>query len=272
MGFMTLTFKQNIRSRKVAEKRFHSFATHVLPQLADEYIAVPERQERGAIHYHLAAAFKSDIRSGFNVEAASAANLLKKEGYRGGKWAPGYKARFDELERKCFASANPALKRIWKVIRDANERTGKSTRKSSPGFGRCETFPVLSNADAIAFYIGTYITSQTERRAPEDKGMRSVRYSLKIRRHHQSFQFACGGNAKWRAGCGALGALLGIRYEDCKAKFGPRWPHRLAPWVFVCYDHLDECKAFAATLPTDMVWRDRLWAVRLFLLELEEKP
>ena len=62
--------------------------------------------------------------------------------------------------------------------------------------------------DRVAFYIGTYISSQTERRAPEDKGMRSVCYSLKIRRHHQAFQFTAGGNAKWRLGCKNLPGKL----------------------------------------------------------------
>ena len=73
IGFMTLTFIRNVRSRKLAEKRFHSFATHVLSQLVDEHIAVPERQERGAIHYHLAVAFPFDIRTGFDFAACSKA-------------------------------------------------------------------------------------------------------------------------------------------------------------------------------------------------------
>jgi hypothetical protein len=288
IGFVTLTFKLNIRSRKLAEKRFHSFATHILKKLVSEYIAVPERQQRGAIHYHLAAAFRWDIRSGFDLEACSSANLLKKNGYLGGnKWAPGYKKRFDALERMYLASANPVLKRVWRVIREANERVEELTRKPghrkfNPGFGRCETLPVLSNADAIAFYVGTYITSQTEHRTPEDKGMRSVRYSLKCRRHHQSFQFAEGGNAKWRKGCKILEKLLlvhdnGIPYRDGKkwafrypkdhvrSRFGPRWPHRLAPWIFACYENQDACLNFAAQLPPDMPWHERRVAVERFL-------
>src|ERR1022692_3298643 len=126
IGFLTLTFKENITSRTIAEKRFHSFATNILPLLVAEYITVPERQERGAIHYHLAAAFKSDIRSGFDVAACSEANLVKKQGYLGGgQWVPGYQARFKALERKYLAPANPALKRVWRIIRQANERIEK---------------------------------------------------------------------------------------------------------------------------------------------------
>ena len=271
IGFLTLTFKENITSRTIAEKRFHSFATHILRLLVAESITVPERQERGAIHYHLAAAFKFDIRSGFDVAACSEANLVKKQGYLGGgQWAPGCYDRFKALERKYLASANPALKRVWRIIRQANERIEKSNgkkhdRQASPAFGRCETLPILANAEAIAFYVGTYITSQTEQRQPEDKGMRSVRYSLKGRRFHQSFHFKDGGNAKWRAGCRMLAKLLLIHHRaeatragkklvfiyaenHVRSRFGPRWAHRLAPWVFACSEHGAACVEFAAQL------------------------
>ena len=116
MGFMTLTFKDNIRDRKLAEKRFHSFETHILSPLGVEYVAVPERQQRGAIHYHLAIAFPFDIRSGFDLEACSEANLVKRHGYLGdGKWAPGQLERFKELERIYVASANRNLRRVWRL-------------------------------------------------------------------------------------------------------------------------------------------------------------
>ena len=57
-----------------------------------------------------------------------------------------------------------------------------------------------------------------------------------------------------------------------RSRFGPRWPHRLAKWIFLCYEHADECSVFAATLSPDLAWRERLVAVRLFLLELEGRP
>ena len=273
VGFQTLTFGARVRSRKVAEKRFHTYEKNVLSPMGCEYIAVPERQADGTIHYHLGIAFPFDIRSGFDFAACSAANLVKKNGYLGGgKWVPGTKAEYHRLERIYFASANSNLRGVWCIVRSYNARvSARPGLKTSPAFGRCETLPVLSNSEAIAFYIGTYITSQTERRAPEDKGMRSVRYSLKIRLHHQSFQFVAGGNAKWRAGCKALGVLLGIQYEDCRAKFGSRWPHRLAPWIFACYDNLEECAMFVTKLTTAMTWHARLLAVCRFLNRLRRK-
>lgn len=288
MGFMTLTFKDNIRDRKLAEKRFHSFETHILSPLGVEYVAVPERQQRGAIHYHLAIAFPFDIRSGFDLETCSEANLVKRHGYLGdGKWAPGQLERFKELERICFASANSNLRRVWRLIREANARIAESNRRSKgrkiiPPFGRCETLPILANADAIAFYVGAYITSQTENRLREDRGMRSVRYALKVRKFLQSFQFAEGGNLKWRKGCKVLSALLLIHDEPIatregnkfvfhypkdhvRSRFGSRWPKRLAPWIFACYENQDVCLMFAETLSLEMTWRERLVAVIQFM-------
>lgn len=288
IGFVTLTFKENVCAREVAEKRFHSFATHVLPQLINESITVPERQQRGAIHYHLAAAFKFDIRTGFDVAACLEANQIKKHGYWGaGKWQPGYYERFKALERQYLASANTNLKRVWRVIARANERIAVLNRKPdrqavAPSFGRCQTLPILSNADAIAFYVGTYITSATEHRAPEDRGMRTVRYSMVRRRVHQSFHFCGGGNGKWRTGCKILAKLLLLSDEvewmregkklvfqyppnHPYSRFGPRWAYRLAPWVRACHENQTVYLDIAASLPLEMRWRDRLRTVGLFM-------
>jgi hypothetical protein len=288
IGFVTLTFKENICSREVAEKRFHSFATHVLPQLINESITVPERQQRGAIHYHLAAAFKFDIRTGFDVAACRQASRVQKHGYLGsGQWRPGYQERFKALERQYLASANANLRHVWRVIARANERIAVLNRrpgrqKLAPSFGRCQTLPILTNADAIAFYVGTYITSATEHRAPEDRGMRTVRYSLVKRRVHQSFHFCGGGNHKWRTGCKILAKLLLLTNEvgwerDGKelifkyppnhpySRFGPRWAYRLGPWVRACEENQTVCMNFAATLPPEMTWRRRLITVGLFI-------
>ena len=104
-GFWTATFAENITSRTVAERRFNSFATHVLREIFSEYISVPERQDRGAIHYHLTVALRVDIRSGFDFEAYKAARDFKKTGYRGGgRWLPGYQQRFKQAERLYAAS------------------------------------------------------------------------------------------------------------------------------------------------------------------------
>lgn len=52
--FLTLTFKENIKDLKKANKEFTNFIKRINRYLGFKmrYIAVPEFQERGAVHYH----------------------------------------------------------------------------------------------------------------------------------------------------------------------------------------------------------------------------
>ncbi len=119
--------------------------------------------------------------------------------------------------------------------------------------------------------------------------MRSVRYSLVQRRVHQSFHFYGGGNRKWRTGCKILAKLLLLSDEvgwerDGKeliykyppnhpySRFGRRWAYRLAPWVRACEENQTACLDFAAGLPPEMRWWDRLRTVGIFMRHLPGRP
>ena len=66
VGFVTLTTVDNCTERSEAFRRFRAFASGVLRPERVESICIPERQERGAIHFHLAAAFPWDISPTFS--------------------------------------------------------------------------------------------------------------------------------------------------------------------------------------------------------------
>ena len=52
--FITLTFKENIKDITLANKKFNQFISNVRKLKKDfKYLAVPEFQKRGAVHYHL---------------------------------------------------------------------------------------------------------------------------------------------------------------------------------------------------------------------------
>lgn len=52
--FVTLTFKENLKDIEYANKCFNSFRTYIKKLKNDfKYVAVPEFQKRGAVHYHL---------------------------------------------------------------------------------------------------------------------------------------------------------------------------------------------------------------------------
>lgn len=53
-SFITLTFEDNITSSEEANEKFHIWKVRVKKQFPDfAYLGVPERQKRGAIHFHL---------------------------------------------------------------------------------------------------------------------------------------------------------------------------------------------------------------------------
>ncbi len=54
--FVTLTFKENLQDIKKADAEFRKFMKRLLRRFPEcKYVAVREFQERGAVHYHLAA-------------------------------------------------------------------------------------------------------------------------------------------------------------------------------------------------------------------------
>lgn len=52
--FITLTFKENITDISIANKTFNAWRTNIKKLKSDfKYLAVPEFQKRGAVHYHI---------------------------------------------------------------------------------------------------------------------------------------------------------------------------------------------------------------------------
>jgi hypothetical protein len=203
VGFVTLTFAENLTDRTEAQRRFNSLATSFFRRVDGlEWIAAVERQGRGAIHYHLVMAFPWDIRTGFDFGACRRAGLLKRSGL------PGWQ----DLERTYFRSANEALRGWWADLRAAAPRYG---------FGRCETLPVLTSSEQIARYVGSYVGKEFVSRLSQDKGLRTIRYSLAVRPWAYRWSYLGGGQARWRLGCKLLASMIGT--EDFARYLGKRW-------------------------------------------------
>ena len=86
IGFLTLTFADNVQCHKEATKRFNSLATNVLKNNYLAWVRISERQKSGRWHFHLVIACKNDIRRGL---------------------------KFDELKNRNYKSANTALREQW---------------------------------------------------------------------------------------------------------------------------------------------------------------
>ena len=203
MGFLTLTFAQHITCPKEAQKRLNSLISNVIKQRYREYVGVMERQKSGRIHYHLLVVLWINIRLGFD---------------------------FSAIAQKDYSSANPELRKEWSFWRLTAKKYG---------FGRTELMPVKTNIEAMAKYVGKYISKHVEVRLPEDKGVRLVRYSKGARAGTTRFMFNSEGSAEWRRKVATFAEIVKTRnpdeeissLSDLTRVLGKRWAYHHRDYI-----------------------------------------
>lgn len=203
VGFLTLTFPDQVVSLREANRRFNSLNVRVLKVRYRRAICVPERQKSGRVHFHLVVAGEADIRSGFDFGAATR--------------RPGEGLR-EFLARRPYASANAALREEWAFWR----KTGPKY-----GFGRTELLPVRSTMEAIGRYVGSYVSKHVGARVEFDKGSRLVRYlgyKPGDRRARPQFAWNTLNSWLWREKLRLFAGSVRVSDTDSLVKlFGPRW-------------------------------------------------
>lgn len=204
IGFLTLTFADDVQDHKEATKRFNSLSTGVLNERYVEWIRVSERQKSGRWHFHLVVVCQHDVRRGLD---------------------------FPAIARRDYRSASPALRSEWAFWRKTAKRYG---------FGRSELLPVKKTGKALAHYIAKYISKGFTYRRIEDKGARLVSYSRKARVVGSRFSFYSLKSFLWRQKAAAWAASLydayrdsalagghvpvgAFTYDDMSMLFGRRW-------------------------------------------------
>lgn len=198
VGFLTLTFPENITDPKEAYSRYRSMNTHFLSQWDEvkDWICVKERQKRGAWHYHLIVVLKGDIRSGVN---------------------------FEEVAKGKYGTAGDYLRSLWKELRE---------RLPEYGFGRSELLPVRSNAEAMGRYIGKYISKHMGNRQEEDKGVRLVNYSRGWVRNSIRFAWYSKNSMEWRRKLQKFADYVGCQeFYQLNEKLGPGWAYKYADQI-----------------------------------------
>jgi len=178
IGFLTLTFANNILCPKEAQRRLNSLLTNIIKPRYKEYLGVFERQKSGRIHYHFLVVLHGDIRTGVDLE---------------------------EFENGVYKSASPYLRSEWTFWR---------TTAKKYGFGRTELLPVKTNAEAMAKYVGKYIAKHTENRDHQDKGIRLVRFSRGARCGTTRFSFLSKGSTEWRRKCATFAVIVQAHFPD----------------------------------------------------------
>lgn len=203
LGFLTLTFAQHITCPREAQRRLNSLITNVIKDRYFDYLGVMERQKSGRIHYHLLVALGQDIRTGFD---------------------------FPAIDRQDYTSASSALRSEWAFWRSTARKYG---------FGRTELLPVKSTIEAMAKYVGKYISKHIEARSPEDKGVRLVRYSKGARAGTTRFQFQSQGSAEWRRKLATFAQIVQdshpeqriTQLSDLTRVLGKRWAYRHREYI-----------------------------------------
>ena len=208
IGFLTLTFADDVQCHKEATKRFNSLATNVLNVRYSQWVRVSERQKSGRWHFHLVVVSKQDIRRGVDFAA---------------------------IAKRDYKSASPALRSEWAFWRNTAKRYG---------FGRSELLPVKKTGEALASYVAKYISKGFSYRRQDDKGARLVSYSKNSRVCGSRLSFVGGRSHEWRLRCklfldnlyfrhyqqtiaGGLLPLEPFTYDDMPSLFGARWAWRL---------------------------------------------
>lgn len=206
VGFLTLTFPDNVRDNKEASRRFNSMKTHFLSEYPEfgHWINTKEQQKRGAWHYHLLVCLKQDIKTGLN---------------------------FEELEKRKYTSASPYLRKIWKDLREAMPKYG---------FGRAELTPVKSNADAMARYVGKYISKHIGQRDESSKGVRLVSYSKGWPKNSMKFVFHTDNSKLWRQKVKYFAMMHGCQeLYQLSEKLGPNWAYRYLQDIYDIFANVD---------------------------------
>lgn len=230
VGFLTLTFADDVQDSREAQRRYHSLRAGVLGDRYAETVKVYERQASGRIHYHLLVVCGQDIRTGL---VWSEVEAHKK--FRG---------------RRRILSANQALRDEWQFWR----ATSKEYR-----FGRVELLPVKTCAEAMARYCGKYLTKDNGKRQGRDKGVRRVEYQ-RSRTATMRWAWNNPGGWAWRRKVEAWAAGMGLNdYAQLSEKLGPRWAYdnkesimRAEPLPETVYPTMKHAWACGYDLPMEM--------------------
>ena len=218
VGLFTLTFPDSVTSNKEASRRFNSFLTGFLSKYPEigHWLLTKEQQKKrgfkegnsGAWHYHLLVCLMGDIKTGIDFEA------LKNRDYR---------------------SAPPYLRKIWKDFREAMPKYG---------FGRSELLPIRSNAEAMARYIGKYISKHIGQRDASSKGVRLISSSRGWVKNSANFAWNTAGAQEWRRKLKFFAMSIGCQeFYQITEVLGPKWAYKYSSDIFEIYKYVDRVYA-----------------------------
>lgn len=196
VGFFTLTTKENVTDKAEFSRRWNSMRANYWSDNPNfgHWIGCYEQQKRGAWHLHILVILPYDIRQGLD---------------------------FAELEQGRYRSASPYLRSVWRELRGACLRYG---------FGRHELLPVKSNAEAMARYVGKYVSKHIGQREEAAKGKRLISSSQGWLKNSCNFAWNTDHAKEWRRKVATFADYVGINprlgLTGLYLKLGPNWAYR----------------------------------------------
>ena len=243
LGFLTLTFKENLCDRKEAQRRWDNISRTIRRDgKFTVLVKVAEIQKRGAIHYHCLVDIGQDIRTGFDWVAFGRAGeaYQAKDRNNGKKWTRVY-----------AKSATDHLRHLWGYMR---------AKCKSHGFGRSELMPI-EYPNNIGSYLGKYLNKDDQEResgtwanCEMTKGMRRVSYGQKeYRTHSPKFSWVnhTKGKPLWRHKLKEWADYRGLEtMDEIKEAFGKHWSHQLFSEIM----HVDEPRRLRESMGLPPLW------------------
>ena len=224
VGFLTLTHRENITDSRETYRRFRSFNSNFLAPSENygDWVCVKEPQTKrgkkngdaGAWHYHILALLKDDIRKDFDYDVYE--NFLdhRKPGQR-------------------VPTGNTYLRSLWHELYQSVEKYG---------FGPIFSLePIRSNEEAMARYMGKYISKGLSQRHEDHKGVRLVSYSRGWSRNSMRFAWHSENASEWRRKLNLFAQSVGCtEFYQLTDKLGSGWAYRYAQDIMNIENTLDE--------------------------------
>ena len=203
VALVTITFKENLKDVKEAQRRYNNFATCVRRKNKFDVLEkIVEFQKRGAVHYHMLIKTHEPVRKDFDFDAFDKS------------WKEPKNRR--KYTRIYANSATPHLRHLWGYMRERAEKHG---------FGRTELMPI-KYPNNVGSYLGKYLAKD---QGEQGRGVRKISYTRKYYKVASPYvSWVNGPGASWRRNLKAWAEYRGFKNTDEIAKaFGPRWAHNL---------------------------------------------
>lgn len=204
VAFFTLTFPEKVYDYKEATRRWHSLNTNYLKPHPEFGIweRVGEQHKDGAWHFHCLIHVAQDIRTGFDFDEYL-------------DWLQHHKNKKPGSPRRRLKTGSVYLRSLWADLRQNLQKYR---------FGISELIPLRKNEEAVARYVGKYVSKHLSQRT--EKGARIISYSGDWTKHSMQMAWYNHNSILWRTKLALFAQYHGCtEFYQLADKLGPNWAY-----------------------------------------------